>query len=93
MPRRPEPNQLGDQAREILEEGLLRSREAVATAERQMKIDVFRAYNRGMTVREIGELYGIAPATVTRWKDEGRELLEQKERGRERSEGAVRSRE
>ena len=91
MPRRPEPARLGDQAREILEEGLLRSRDAAMAADQQMKIDVFRAYDRGMTVREIAVLYDIAPATVTRWKDEGRALVEQKERGRERSGSVVRS--
>lgn len=52
-------------------------------------VHVSRAYDAGMTVREIADVYGVTPTTATRWKDAGERERERRRRGSETAGGAV----
>ena len=48
---------------------LLAELEQRATLDKYVKVS--EAYDAGMTVRDIGEVYAISADTATRWKDYG----------------------
>lgn len=78
MPRRATPD-LPPERRRALEAELWLFGELEARATLDKYVHVSRAYDAGMTTREIGAVYGVTSDTVSRWKDAGEH--ERKRRG------------
>jgi DNA-directed RNA polymerase specialized sigma24 family protein len=66
---------LSEEAKEILGQGLLharRTRERLQLlADEDFAVQLFVAYERGMSLREIAALYGVRLENVQKWKDRG----------------------
>jgi transposase len=87
MPRRAKP-ELTPERRQALEAELRLYAELEHRATLDKYVHVSRAFDAGMTVREIADVYGIGSGTATRWKEAG-----ERERSHRRSGGAERPRE
>lgn len=79
MPRRVLPDlPLARKRKLVAELAMLADLEAQATLDKH--VHVAMAYEAGMTLREIAEVYRISPDTARAWKDTG-----ERERSRRRS--------
>lgn len=79
MPRRARPS-LPPERRAALEAELRLFGEQEQRATLDKYVHVSRAYDAGMTTREIAAVYGVTSDTASRWKDAG-----ERERERRRS--------
>jgi transposase len=80
MPRRARPP-LPLQRRQALEAELRLYAEMEQRAALDKYVHVSRAFDAGMSVREIAEVYGIGHATAARWKDAGEREREKRRSG------------
>lgn len=80
MPRRAKPA-LSPERRQALAAELRMYEQLEERATLDKYVHVSRAYDAGMTVRDIGKVYGVQSSTATRWKDAGERERERRRTG------------
>lgn len=72
---------LPPERRQALEAELRLLAELEARATMDKYVHVSRAYDAGMTTRDLGEIFEVASGTASRWKDAGERERERRRRG------------
>jgi DNA invertase Pin-like site-specific DNA recombinase len=80
MPRRSTPD-LSPARRQTLVAELRMHGELEDRASLDKYVHVSRAFDAGMTVRDIADVYGVSSSTATRWKEAGERERERRRRG------------
>lgn len=76
--------QLSDDALALLWDRLDRAQARITDAREAELIDIYLTWRAGVTLRQIGEYYGVSGTTAAEWKDEGEQLHNQREALKER---------